>query len=471
MARKSGSMPRLSKKSKVVRRAGPWQGTLRMVLIFAALIMVNVYFFFLRGGTSLTSLLKASEQAKQTGQPAVMVPKPASPLPAAPGAPARPKEDDEDARVLEGVMQESDTVERVWRRDGLSAKDVNELSAALGRVFDLKTVRAGHSYTLRFDAEDHLRALDYRMTPALAFRVERTAKGWNAIRDEKPIETRVHEIGGTVGSSLYDAVRRSGESTSLVSWFVDMFAWDMNFYIDCHAGDTYRIIVEKRYLGGKFYKYGRVLAAEYHGRVGTFRSFWFQPKDGTAGNYYTEHGESVEKSLLKTPLKFVRVSSGFDRHRFHPVLHTERAHLGVDYAAPTGTPVWASASGRVSFVGPRGGAGNAVILAHGNGLESTYMHLSRFAKGLAAGQTVRQKQVIGYVGATGLATGPHLHFSLRKNGGFIDPLKFKPERSVPLPAAYRLEFADAIAPRLSTLAAIETRPPDRLMRSGPAPMP
>jgi len=463
-------MPRPSRKSKQHRRVAPWQGTLRLGLVFAGLIAVNVYFFFLRGGTSLTSLLKATEQARQNGPSAALVPHLAE-APAAPQPAARAKEDEEDARVTEGVMQDSDTVERVWRREGLPPRDVNALSAALGRVFDLKTVRAGHAWTLRFDAEDHVRALDYRVTPALAFRVERDGKGWRAIRDEKPIETRVHEIGGTVGSSLYDAVRRSGESTQLVSWFVDMLAWDMNFYIDCHAGDTYRIIVEKRYLGGKFYKYGRVLAAEYRGRVGTFRAFWFQPRDGSPGNYYTEHGESVEKSLLKTPLKFVRVSSGFDRHRFHPVLHTERAHLGVDYAAPVGTPVWASASGKVTFVGPRGGAGNAVVIQHGGGLESTYMHLSRFARGLAAGQSVRQKQVIGYVGATGLATGPHLHFSLRKNGAFTDPLKFKPERSQPLSPAYRVEFADAITPRLTTLASIETRPPDRLMRSGPAPMP
>jgi murein DD-endopeptidase MepM/ murein hydrolase activator NlpD len=370
-------------------------------------------------------------------------------------------------------MKDNDTVERVWRADGLTAKDVNELATALGKVFDLKTVRAGHTYALRFDAEDHLRALDYRTTPALAYRVERPAPGqpWKATRDEKPIETRVAEIGGVIGSSLYEAVRRSGESTSLVSWFVDMFAWDMNFYVDSQAGDRYKIIVEKRYLGGKFYKYGHVLAAEYSGRVGTFRAFWFAPEDGTPAGYYTEHGESIVKSLLKTPLKYVRISSAFDRRRFHPILHTERAHLGVDYAAPVGTPVWATANGKVAFVGPRGGAGNAVILAHPGGLESVYMHLSKFARGLHPGQEVRQKQVIGYVGMTGLATGPHLHFSLKQNGSFVDPLKLKPQRDLPIAQKHRVEFADAITPRLTTLAAIETRTPERLAVKGPSPMP
>jgi murein DD-endopeptidase MepM/ murein hydrolase activator NlpD len=345
------------------------------------------------------------------------------------------------------------------------------VAAALGRVFDLGTVRAGHSYTLRFDAEDHLRALDYRTTPALAYHVERGPNGFSATKEEKPLETRVAEVGGVVSNSLYDAVKRTGESTALVSWFVDMFAWDMNFYIDCQAGDRFKVIVEKRYLAGRFYKYGRVLAAEYKGRVGTFRAFWFQPRDGAPGGYFTEHGESIVKNLLKTPLKFVRVSSSFDRHRFHPILHTERAHLGVDYAAPAGTPVWASAAGQVASVGPRGGGGNTVVLAHPGGLESIYMHLSRFARGLAAGQAVRQKQVIGYVGATGLATGPHLHFSLKQNGVFVDPLRLRPTREAPLAARYRVEFADAIAPRLTALAAITPAPPPELVAHGRSAMP
>ncbi|HZS42040.1 MAG TPA: M23 family metallopeptidase [Polyangia bacterium] len=439
---------------------------MRLALVFAALIGANVYIFWLRPRTSLPDLIKSS------GAPAVIAPPPAGA--AQPAARAKPAADDEsDARVVEGVMTDGDTVERAWKRDGLQPRTVAELAQALSRVFDLGTVRAGHSYSLRFDAEDHLRALDYRMTPALGFHVERDPAvpgAWRATRDEKPLETRVAEVGGVVGSSLYDAIKRSGESTSLVGWFVDMFAWDLNFYIDSQAGDRFKLIVEKRYLGGKFYKYGRVLAAEYQARSGTFRAFWFQPKDGTPAGYYTEHGESVVKNLLKTPLKYVRVSSAFDRHRFHPILHTEKAHLGVDYAAPAGTPVWATANGKVTAVGPRGGAGNAITIAHANGLESVYMHLQRFARGLAVGQAVRQKQVIGYVGATGLATGPHLHFSLKQNGAFVDPRALKPAREAPLAPAYRVEFADAIAPRLTALAAIEVRAPD-VVAHGPSAMP
>jgi murein DD-endopeptidase MepM/ murein hydrolase activator NlpD len=463
-------MPK-QKKPRSRRRASPWQGTVRLALVFVALIGVNVYFFFLRGGTSVRELLRTAELGKQ-GTAAISgaatAPRPASSV-----AVSKPKaaEEPEDARVVEGTMKDDDTVERAWKRDGLSAREIAELAGALGRVFDLRTVRAGHIYQLRYDAEEHLRALDYRTTPALAYHVERTATGWSAVKDEKPLEVRVTEASGVVVNSLYDAVKRSGESTSLVSWFVDMFAWDMNFYIDSQAGDRFKVIIEKRYLAGKFYKYGRVLAAEYKGRVGTFRAFWFAPKDGSPAGYYTEHGESIVKSLLKTPLKYVRVSSSFDRHRFHPILHTERAHLGVDYAAPVGTPVWATANGSVAFVGPRGGAGNAVILSHPGGMESIYMHLHHFARGLAVGQPVRQKQVIGYVGMTGLATGPHLHFSLKQGGAFVDPLKLRPAREAPLPAPYRVEFAAAIAPRLTALAAITPAPPPDLVAHGPSAMP
>jgi murein DD-endopeptidase MepM/ murein hydrolase activator NlpD len=464
--------PHKGRRSK--RRASPWQGSVRLGMVFVVLIGVNVYFFFLRGGTSLRALMKTTELAKSnTATTAPIVAAPGAPAPAV----AKQKSDDpsaEEARVVEGTMADNDTVERRLKADGLSPATVNAIATSLGKVFDLRTVRAGHGYTLRFDAEDHLRAVEYRVSPALAYHVTRdpATESWKATKDEKPLETRAAEIGGVIGSSLYDAVKRTGESTSLVGWFVDTFAWDINFYIDSNAGDRFKIIVEKKFLGGKFYKYGRVLAAEYQGRTGTFRAFWFQPSDGSPGSYFTEHGESIVKSLLKTPLKYVRVSSTFDRHRFHPILHTEKAHLGVDYAAPLGTPVWATAAGRVAYVGPRGGAGNAIIIDHAGGMSSTYMHLSKFAKGLAAGQQVRQKQVIGYVGMTGLATGPHLHFSVRMNGAFIDPLKLKAAREAPIASKYRQEFADVVAPRLQTLAAIPVvPPPDRLVAHGLSPMP
>ena len=214
-------------------------------------------------------------------------------------------------------------------------------------------MRAGHGYTLRFDAEDHLRAVEYRVIAGARLsrhaRAAATATAWKATKDEKPIETRTGEIGGVIGSSLYDAIKRTGESTSLVGWFVDTFAWDINFYTDSNAGDRFKIIVEKKLPRRQVLQVRARAGGRVQGAHGHLPRLLVPAVDGTPGSYFTEHGESIVKSLLKTPLKYVRVSSAFDRHRFHPILHTEKAHLGVDYAAPLGTPVWATAPGRVSL--------------------------------------------------------------------------------------------------------------------------
>jgi murein DD-endopeptidase MepM/ murein hydrolase activator NlpD len=455
--------------SRKKRRRTSLQGGLRLAAVFALLVGVNVYFFFLRGGTSLRDLERLAGQKAPVAlvAPASAPPKKVEAAAKKVDAPeAQAPSPDEDGRVAQGVVGASDTLAGVLKREEVPPKVAALVADALGKVFDTRGVRAGHSYTLRFDGEDRLRTLEYRTTPATLFRVERKNDAWRATRETAALETRLVEVGGTIDSSLYEAVKRTGESTALVGFFVDMFAWDINFYIDTQSGDRFRIVAEKLFLDGKFYKYGRVLAAEYAGRVGTFRAFWFEPEAGK-GAYYDEKGQSIVKSLLKTPLKYVRISSSFDRHRFHPILHTERAHLGVDYAAPTGTPVWATAGGRVTWKGPRGGAGNCVMVAHPGGMESIYMHLSKFAKGLEVGDSVRQKQVIGYVGATGLATGPHLHFSVKMGGHFVDPLRLRPARDAPLPARYREAFREAVAPRLEALARVDVRAPARDVAAAP----
>ena len=210
-------------------------------------------------------------------------------------------------------------------------------------------------------------------------------------------------------------------------------------------------MVEKHYLAGQFYKYGNILAAEYGGKVGTYRAFYWNPGQGP-GRYYDDKGQAIAKTMLKCPLRFVRVSSKFDRNRFHPILHTVRAHLGVDYAAPVGTPVWASAGGKIAEVGMRSGSGNTVVINHSNGIATRYYHLSRFAKGLTAGKHVNQKEVIGYVGTTGLSTGPHLHFSVTRNGAFVDPGKIQVSREAPV--GNRAAYFDAIKARTAALKAL-----------------
>jgi murein DD-endopeptidase MepM/ murein hydrolase activator NlpD len=306
-------------------------------------------------------------------------------------------------------------------------------------------------------------SFEYQPTPALRYLVERdddaeaATHRWTARKLEATVQIKTAEAGGTVESSLYESVQKAGESTALVSLLVELFAWDVNFYIDTHPGDHWKVLIEKQYLGGQFYKYGRVLAAEYGGKVGTYRAFFWAGKDAPRdrpGKYYDAQGQSLSKSMLKTPLRFVRISSKFDRKRFHPILHVERAHLGIDYAAPVGTPVWASASGRVVEAEMKRGSGNTIVIAHSNGLNTRYYHLSKFARGLHVGQQVRQKDVIGFVGTTGLSTGPHLHFSVTKNGAFVDPSKLAVNRDPPVPD--RGAYMAAIGPRIGALKAMQT---------------
>jgi murein DD-endopeptidase MepM/ murein hydrolase activator NlpD len=405
------------------------------------------------------------------GAPIIRVPFAPPPEPGAPRATAGahpiikvpfappPEDDDSEARddVIEKRLGAADTLGQVLAREGFGPAG-NEVIAALAKLVDPRGIRGGQKYVVRLGEDGTPISFEYVPTPVLRFTVEKNeATGaWTARKLAAAVEIKIVDAGGIVDSSLYESVQKAGESTALVSMLVELFAWDVNFYTDTHPGDHWKVIVEKQYLGGQFYKYGRLLAAEYGGHTGTFRSFFWSgrgaPRD-KPGKYYDEHGLAVSKTMLKTPLRYVRISSKFDRKRFHPILHVEKAHLGIDYAAPMGTPVWASASGRVVEVGMKRGSGNTIVLAHANGLSTRYYHLSRYARGLHVGQQVKQKEVIGFVGMTGLATGPHLHFSVTKNGAFVDPNKLQVNRDAPVPD--RAAFLEAIRPRLAALKAIQ----------------
>ncbi len=408
--------------------------------------------------------------ASASGQPAFRIPfapppEPAAPRPMAPShAPyqipfAPPPEDDSDARDdgVEKKFSQADTLGQVLGREGFGPAGP-QVIAALAKLVDPRSIRGGQKYVVRVGEDGAPASFEYVPSPALRYLVERDEEtgAWSGKKLAAAVDIRTAEAGGVVDSSLYESVQKAGESTALVSLLVELFAWDVNFYTDTHPGDHWKVVIEKQFLGGQFYKYGRVLAAEYGGKTGTFRAFFWNGKGAPRdkpGKYYDEHGLALSKSMLKTPLRYVRISSKFDRKRFHPILHVEKAHLGIDYAAPQGTPVWASASGRVVEVGLKRGSGNTVVLAHSGGLSTRYYHLSRYARGLHVGQQVKQKEVIGYVGMTGLATGPHLHFSVTKNGAFVDPSKLQVSRDAPVPD--RAAFLDAIRPRVAALKAIQ----------------
>jgi murein DD-endopeptidase MepM/ murein hydrolase activator NlpD len=253
------------------------------------------------------------------------------------------------------------------------------------------------------------------------------------------VEKQVSLVTLEISSSLYEAALAAGEDPSIGVVLADVFAWDIDFYRDPRKGDKARALVEKFVSKGRVLRYGEVLAAAYEGGlVGTKRVFRYQEPNGQA-NYFQEDGSSARKTFLKSPLKFAHVTSGFGS-RFHPVLQYLKAHNGVDYGTPIGTPVWAVADGTVTKAQNTGAGGNTVCVRHTNGFETCYLHLSRYGAGVRVGARVSQKQVIAYSGNTGRSTGPHLHFALKRNGQFVNPLNQKFPRAEPLPKAQLPDF-------------------------------
>jgi murein DD-endopeptidase MepM/ murein hydrolase activator NlpD len=280
--------------------------------------------------------------------------------------------------------------------------------------------------------------LVYSQSPIDIYEAARSGYGWTAARRDVPVERRVVRVAGTLRENLFESMEVLGERPQLVIDFAEIFAWDFDFAQDSQPGDAFRLLVEKVYTGETFVKYGRILAAEYDNQGKLHTAVHFKDREG--GGYYTPAGESMRRSFLKSPLEFTRITSGYSRGRRHPILGGVRPHLAVDYAAPSGTPVMAVADGTVELSGWKGGNGNTVLLRHRADFKTMYNHLSRFAKGIHPGARVKQRQVIGYVGSTGLSTGPHLDYRVMKGGAFVNPLQQKFIPGAPIAAASRPAF-------------------------------
>lgn len=281
-------------------------------------------------------------------------------------------------------------------------------------------------------------------------------KVWEGPAD---VETRVHMRSGEIVSSLFAATDAAGMSDSVAVQIADIFSTDIDFHRDLRRGDRFSAIYEVQYHQGEPVRAGRLLSAEFTNQGRSFHAVWFDSGDGQGGGYYTLDGKNIRKAFLRSPLEFSRISSGFTQSRFHPVLKTWRAHRGVDYAAPTGTRVKSTGSGVVEFAGRQGGYGNLVVIRHQSKFTTWYGHLSGFAPGMRKGKRVAQGEVIGYVGATGVATGPHLHYEFRINDVHQDPLRVAMPPAPPLAPHHRAAFeevAQPMADRLALLRQIRT---------------
>ncbi len=320
------------------------------------------------------------------------------------------------------------------------ASDVTASVIAAARpVFDLRRLREGNRLTLRFTPDRQLLSLLYNIDPDHELWVERAGEKYQANLRQIPSTTNVVAIAGEIHGSLFQGIVDAGERPELAVRLAEIFAYDLDFYTDPKPGDTFRVVMERRDYGkDQPAGYGRILAAEYRNEGRNYRAVLFHDTNGSPA-YYSADGKSLQKAFLRSPLKFAaRVSSHFTVRRFHPVLKIYRPHLGTDYAAPTGTPVQSIASGKVLVSNLQGGGGNVVEIRHDNGYVSYYMHLSR--RLVRTGQRVEQGQRIGLVGATGLATGPHLDFRLRRNGQFVNFERMHLPPAHPVPASQMAEF-------------------------------
>lgn len=421
-----------------------------MAGILGVLVLLNVYVFVCRNETSLPDVMHKA---------AVMAANPLSASVQATEAIAKAHaEEMAKMSVVEGRLIDGDSLGRVLRRHNVGPQTADALIRSLSSELDFTQLREGQAYTLTVRPDGELHSFELVVSKELTVRSWRMADGSMRGEAEKAqTHVEIVEVAAPIESSLYASILAVGENEALVAFFVDVFAYDVDFYNDTHGGDIFRVIVEKEMKGEEFLRYRRILAAEYSGKVGTFRAFYWQEPNATKGRYFNEKGESIERSFLKTPLKFARISSGFNRNRMHPVLHVTRGHFGTDYAAPVGTPVWAAAGGKIITRGFSGGAGNMVVIEHAGGLVTQYMHLSKFASGQRIGQRVEAKTVIGYVGTTGLSSGPHLHFGVKKNGVYIDPQKLAPAREPGVKALDVVKFKNDTQVLVSRLAKIPVR--------------
>ena len=300
---------------------------------------------------------------------------------------------------------------------GLSAEEAANASAAAQRAFNLRQVRAGNTITVGRSVEGTLREIDYKIDADRMLRIVPEDLGFCAQIREIPSKMEVAAVTGRVDDSLFNAVKDAGESAELAMGLAQIFGYDLDFYTDPRKGDTFRMVLEKKkYANGQTAGYGRILAAEYENGGKKYRALLFHDPEGRPG-YYSADGKSLQKAFLRSPLKFgASVTSHFSKARFHPILKTYRAHMGTDYGAPVGTPVQTIGSGRVVFAGRKGGEGNMVQIAHPNGYETMYLHLSRMF--VRNGEHVEIGKTIGLVGSTGLSTGPHLDFRILQKGQY-----------------------------------------------------
>jgi murein DD-endopeptidase MepM/ murein hydrolase activator NlpD len=349
------------------------------------------------------------------------------------------------------IVNRNDTLDGIFRRLKLSLADLASLRGLPGLKARLDSLRPGEWLRL-MHRDGSLFGLERRLNEAETLKVVRDESGLRADVLQNPLEARTRMVRGVINSSLFEAVTAAGGHDQTAVALADIFGWDIDFVLDIQPGDSFVVSYPELYQDGVYVKDGPIQVALFVNQGREYRAVRYVDPEGNA-HYYTPDGRSMHKAFLRTPVEFTRVSSRFNSARLHPILNTIRAHKGVDYAAPIGTPVRAAGDGRIRYAGPKGGYGNVVEIDHTRSIVTVYGHLSRFAKGTRVGQHVTQGTVIAYVGMTGLATGPHLHYEYRVNGVFKNPQTVSLPEAEPIDARWRSDFLARTAALLASLEA------------------
>jgi murein DD-endopeptidase MepM/ murein hydrolase activator NlpD len=351
--------------------------------------------------------------------------------------------------LIELTISRGDTLDRIFRKNKIDLGHLAQIARLPDASEHLRMLKPGDKLEIRHN-EGNLISLSRELSVTSSLLISKDADSFSAELIDRPIEIKKRLAYGRIDSSLFESANDAGLSDKLIMNLAGIFAWDVDFVLDIRTNDNYYILFEEVWQDGQYIADGEIVAAEFNNNGREFQAIRYIGDDERS-DYFTPEGHSVRKAFIRAPVDFTRISSSFNPKRRHPILNTIRAHRGVDYAAPKGTPIMAAGDGKVIFRGVKSGYGNAVILQHGGNITTLYAHMSGFAKSARVGRRVRQGQAIGYVGSTGLATANHLHYEYRLNGVHRNPRTVLLPQADPIEDKYREDFLSAVQPILDEL--------------------
>lgn len=384
--------------------------------------------------------------ASSTTTSAVLTLTDPSTLAPGPAAPVRPEETD----VTSVQVKPGDNLSVIFKRQGIPARDIHHLLASEPHGKRLKNIFPGHSLTFTRDDDGTLLKLAYTPGPLETLEFDRIGNSFQGRETfQEPARTTSYKHG-VIQHSLFIASQRAGLPDGVTMRLAQIFQWDVDFVLDIRRDDEFHVIYEELYIGDEFIGFGHILAAEFVNRGERYRAIRYTDAQGRA-DYYNPSGESMRKAFLRAPVEFSRISSNFNLRRVHPLFKRNIPHRGIDYAAPTGTPILAAGDGRIVTASRTEPNGNYVVIQHGEQFTTKYLHLSKFGRGVRGGTRVKQGQIIGYVGATGWATGPHLHYEFLVNGVHQNPRTVQLPDAEPIPTPELARFNQSAEPLLTML--------------------